>query len=333
MRKLRILYAGSPLASGIVLKNLVALGEKNGYEIAAVLTNPPSSRGRHRELVPTEVALAAQSLGIPVFAFEHLKSEARAALLPLKCDILLCFDFGHIFGVKFLTMFPLGGINLHPSALPKYRGCTPVPAAILNGDRELGISVQRLALRTDEGDILARTTVALDGTETTKSLMDGDGAHSVVTDEGTRLLDGILRAVVADADDSCSELPFITPKGTPQAGEASYTGFFKKEDGRIDWREPAQRIERKIRAYTPFPLCFTARDGTNLLILKAKVSEARTDAQPGTVLPYRKAVGVEVACGDGSVLAVTELQWQAKKAMDYASFMNGARGIVGTVLG
>ncbi|MDE6705540.1 MAG: methionyl-tRNA formyltransferase [Treponemataceae bacterium] len=333
MRPLRILYAGSPLASGIVLKNLAERGKKNGYEISAVLTNPPSSRGRHKELIPTEVARTAQSLGIPVFAFDHLTSEARAVLSPLGCDLLVCFDFGRIFGEKFLSMFPLGGINLHPSALPKYRGCTPVPAAILNGDRELGISVQKLALKTDEGDILARTTVALDGTETTKSLMDGDGSRSVVIDEGTALLDGVLRSIVAAADNPCNERPFVMPQGTPQSGEASYTGFFKKEDGRIDWHQSAECIERKIRAYTPFPLCFTVRDGTNLLILTARVGAEKTDAPAGTVLPYRKSVGVEIACGGGSVLVVTELQWQAKKAMDYASFMNGARGIVGSVLG
>lgn len=163
--------------------------------------------------------------------------------------------------------------------------------------------------------------------------MDGDGSHSVVIDEGTALLDGVLRSIVAAADNSCDERPFVIPQGTPQSGEANYTGFFKKEDGRIDWRQPAECIERKIRAYTPFPLCFTVRDGVNLLILTAKVSAEKTDAPAGTVLPYRKSVGIEIACGNGSVLVVTELQWQAKKAMDYASFMNGARGIVGSVLG
>ena len=333
MRKLRILYAGSPLASAMVLQNLIARGQKNGYEITAVLTNPPSSRGRHKELIPTEVARVAEAHGIPVFAFEHLKSEAREALLPLKCDLLLCFDYGHIFGVKFLTMFPLGGINLHPSALPKYRGCTPVPAAILHGDKELGISVQRLALKTDEGDIVAKTSVALNGTETTQSLMDGDGTHSVVTDAGTNLLDGVLQAIVSDADEMCGELPYISPKGVPQSGEASYTGFLSKEDGRIDWNASATEIERKIRAYTPFPLCFTTWNGLNLLILKATIGAAHTNEQPGTVLPYQKAVGIEIACGDGSVLVVTELQQQTKKAMDYKSFINGARAIIGSRLG
>ena len=333
MRKLRVLYAGSPLASSIVLKNLIALGEGNGYEITAVLTNPPSARGRHKELIPTETAQVAEAYGIPVFAFEHLKAEAREAILPLKCDLLLCFDYGHIFGIKFLTMFPLGGINLHPSALPKYRGCTPVPAAILNGDSELGISVQRLALKTDEGDIVAKTTVPLTGTETTQSLMDGDGVHSVVTDEGTKLLDSVLKSIVADADDMCSELPYISPKGTPQSGEASYTPFIKKEDGIINWNKSAAEIDRQIRAYTPWPACSTVCNGVNLLILKAKVSGARTTEKAGTVLPYQKSVGIEIACGDGSILVATELQWQTKKAMDYKSFMNGARNFIGAVLG
>ena len=330
MRKLKILYAGSPLASSMVLKNLIEKGKTHGYDIVGVLTNPPSARGRHKELIPTEVAQTAQAHGIPVFAFEHVKAEAREAIFPLKADLLLSFDYGRIFGIRFLTMFPLGGINLHPSALPKYRGCTPVPAVILNGDAELGITVQKLALKMDEGDIVAKTSVALNGTETTQSLMDGDGTHSVVTDAGTTLLDDVLSAIVSDADELCGELPYISPKGTPQTGEASYTGFLKKEDGRIDWNCPAQETERKIRAYTPFPLCFTACNGTNLLILKATVGAAKTTERAGTVLPYQKS---EIACGDGSVLVASELQWQAKKAMDYKSFMNGARNFVGSVLG
>ena len=139
MRNLKILYAGSPLASSLVLKKLIDLGKDHGYEIAGVLTNPPATRGRHSDLIPTEVAQLAGEKGIPVFEFDHLMSEAREAIAPLKADILLSFDYGRIFGPKFLALFPLGGINLHPSALPKYRGCTPVPAAILNGDAKLGV--------------------------------------------------------------------------------------------------------------------------------------------------------------------------------------------------
>lgn len=323
MQKLRIIYAGSPLASSIVLKNLISAQKECGFQVVGVLTNPPATRGRHSDLIPTEVSVVARENNIPVFEFDHLMSEAREAISPLKADLLVSFDYGRIFGPKFLALFPLGGINLHPSALPKYRGCTPVPAALLNGDKSLGITVQKLALATDEGDILAQTEIPLDGSETTLSLMDGDGQSSAVTEAGVKLLKKVLREI----SNSDSEI-----LGKKQSGETSYTEFLKKEDGKIDWNESAAVIERKIRAFTPYPLCFSSFNGVRVTILRAKVGEGKSSEKAGTVLPYRKAVGIEIACGDGSVLVVTELHQEKKKAMDYKSFLNGARNFVGSIL-
>ncbi|MBQ9205791.1 MAG: methionyl-tRNA formyltransferase [Treponema sp.] len=320
---MNIVYAGSPLASRFVLKNLISAQSECNFKIVGVLTNPPSTRGRHSDLIPTEVAQTARENNIPVFEFEHLLAEAREAISLLGADLLVSFDYGRIFGAKFLSLFPLGGINLHPSALPKYRGCTPVPAAILNGDASIGITVQKLALKMDEGDILAQENVPLTGSETTSSLMDGDGNTSLVTEIGAKMLKMVLKS----AAESDSELT-----GKKQSGEASYTPFLKKEDGIIDWNCTAAQIERKIRAYTPFPLCSTTFDGLRLTILKAKPSDSKTSETPGTVLPYQKSVGIEIACGEGSVLVVTELQLEKKKAMDYKSFINGARNFVGSVL-
>ena len=324
MRKLKIIYAGSPLASSIVLKGLIASQSECGFKIAGVLTNPPSTRGRHSDLIPTEVAVVARENNIPVFEFDHLVAEAREAISPLEADLLVSFDYGRIFGPKFLALFALGGINLHPSLLPKYRGCTPVPAALLNGDKTLGVTVQKLALQTDEGDILAQTEIQLDGTETTLSLMDGDGSSSKVTEAGLKLLKKVLK----EAANSDSELI-----GKKQSGETSYTPFLKKEDGIIDWNKTAGQIDCQIRAYTPYPLCFTGFNGVKVTILKARPSDSKTSEKPGTVLPYQKSVGIEIACGDGSVLVVSELQQEKKKAMDYKSFLNGARNFVGSILG
>lgn len=332
MKRLRILYAGSPLASAIVLRRLIAASEaaESIFSIVGVLTNPPSTRGRHSVLVPTEVARVAEQHEIRTFCFEHLKSEAREAVSSVGADILVSFDYGRIFGPRFLSLFRLGGINLHPGRLPEYRGCTPVPAAILNGDGSLFVTVQKLALKTDEGDILAQTELPLDGTETTGFLLDGDGKASRVTDAGAELLDKVLvRAARALNGEDDFE-------GIPQSGECFYTPLIQKDSGAIDWSCDAGQICRKIRAYTPWPLCFTGCNGAKLLILKASVSDRKLDSSesvaPGTVLSYRKSAGIEIACGNGSVLAVTELQWQAKKAMDYKSFMNGARNFIGSVL-
>jgi methionyl-tRNA formyltransferase len=326
---LRILYAGSPLASAILLDRLLAAETADcGWKIAGVLTNPPSAQGRHKDLIPTAVAQKAQSAGIPFFSPEHLDSACRASLEPLQADLLICFDYGHIFGPKFLALFPLGGINLHPSLLPAYRGCTPVPAAILSGDTKLGISVQKLALKTDEGDILAQESLVLTGNETTGSLMDGDGSSSVVTDAGSRLILTVLTETVKGSI-------FALPPAVPQCGEATYTPFIKKEDGHISWNKTAAEIDRMIRAYTPWPGCYTSSSGVLLRIITAY---PRTDCSvpgssvPGDVLPYDKNTGISVVCGAGTVLSVTELQWQAKKIMSHQDFMNGARNFAGSHL-
>lgn len=331
MKKLKILYAGSPLASAVVLENLIQNSAENGFEISGVLTNPPSTRGRHSDLIPTEVSKCAGAHGIKIFEFEHLMAEAREAVSVLNADLLVSFDYGRIFGPKFLALFPLGGINLHPSALPKYRGCTPVPAAILNGDAELGVTVQKLALKTDEGDILAQDFISLDGTETTKELMDGDGKSSKITSLGTRLLIESLEKIIKTG--KSSGVPQSETELAKSGKNFPYTEFIKKDDGIIDWNENAEIIGRKIRAFTPWPLCSTVSGGMKLLILKAEVSEKKSSEKCGTVLPYQKSSGIEIVCGEGSVLAVKELQWQGKKAMDYKSFMNGARNFCGTVLG
>ena len=152
----------------------------------------------------------------------------------MKAELLVCFAYGHIFGPKFLAMFPYGGINLHPSMLPKYRGCTPVPAAILNGDSETGITIQTLSLKMDEGDILAQKIVKLIGNETTFSLLN----------DSAEIGAGLICEIIKAANETGK-----LPEGVKQTGEASYTDIIKKEDGKIDWSLPAKKIEAKIRAY------------------------------------------------------------------------------------
>ena len=177
---LKVLYAGSPEASAKTLALLLneSLNEKSNYKIVGVLTNPPSAQGRHKELVPTDVAKCAlawneaHNENISIFTPEHLDSACREEIAKVSPDIFVCFAYGHIFGPKFLSSFKLGGINLHPSLLPKYRGCTPVNAAILNCDKETGFSIQKIVLATDEGDILEQKKITLTGTETAESLLN-----------------------------------------------------------------------------------------------------------------------------------------------------------------
>ena len=314
---IKIVFAGSPDAARITLEGLFEAQSACGFEIAGVLSNPPSAKGRHKDLIPTPVAAFAAEKGIPVFTPEHLDGAAREAISPLGADLLVSFAYGHIFGPKFLALFPMGGINLHPSLLPKYRGCTPVPAAILNRDTETAVTVQSLSLKMDEGDILAQSHVDLNGTETTESLLNYSA------EEGARLICDLIKETAAGGK---------LPAGTPQSGEASYTGIITKDDAKIDWSEPASVIEAKIRAYYPEPGCWCMENGAPLRILEAKILEGQSgNEDAGKVLDFSKADGILVQTGNG-LLAIRKLQRQGKNVMDYKSFMNGARNFLGTVL-
>ena len=328
---LRILYAGSPKAAAIPLRHLGKVeAEGKDLAIAGVLTNPPAAQGRSKALVPTPVAQAAQKLGeelgraIPVLTPRKLDAAAREAVSELKPDLLVCFAYGKIFGPKFLSLFPLGGINLHPSLLPLYRGCAPIPAAILDRRAETGVTVQKIALEMDSGNILSQVTLPLDGTETADSLL------LQAAEVGGKQLE----AVVLQAARSGS-----LPEGTGQDGsKATYCQMMRKEEGCICWNESAAAIDAKIRAFTPWPGAFTKANGAILKIHQATVYgkelPAHIQAQypepppAGTVLGVDKAAGILVQTGAG-ILCVTNLQWQAKKAVGWKDFMNGSGNFTG----
>lgn len=324
---MKILYAGSPDAACTTLKLLYEKQNEFGFEIAGVLSNPPTAKGRHKELTPTPVAAYAMEKNIPVFTPEHLDAECRALIEPLEADLLVCFAYGHIFGPKFLALFPMGGINLHPSLLPKYRGCTPVPASILNRDEKTAVTIQTLSIKMDEGDILAQKIIDLNQKETGESLLNMSAEIGA----------DLLCQVIAE---SAKNGKLIA--GKKQFGEPSYTGIITKDDGRIDWNDSVEKIEAKIRAYYPDPGCWCVEKDTNqpLKIIEAdfildndqRVVKYNSDsAVNGTVIDFVKSEGIYIkACG--GILSVKMLQRQGKKAMSYKDFMNGAKNFVGTVL-
>lgn len=335
---LKVLFGGSPACAAkaleLILKDSAMSNSvpEEEYKIVGVLTNPPSAQGRHKELIPTEVEQyaiiwnRARNDNLAVFTPEHIKQPEREQIASLEPDIFVCFAYGHILGSKFFSLFKFGGINLHPSLLPKYRGATPVNAAILNCDDETGFSIQKMALGMDEGDILYQQKEHLTGTETAEQVLKNSALY------GGMNITQILRKIAKTGK---------LPASFPQEGKASYCSIIKKEDGKINWNNSAEKIDAQIRAYTPWPGCFTTSGNLQLKILKARAASKvaaqdssvvkNTSAVPGTVLEYNKQRGILIQTGNG-VLIATELQWQAKKAMDYKSFMNGARNFIGTVL-
>jgi methionyl-tRNA formyltransferase len=302
---MRVLFAGSPAISVPALK---ALCNTREIELIAVLTNPDSPRGRHGSPEPTDVGKAAQMAAVPILKPEKLDASVRQQISLLKPDLLVSFAYGRIFGPKFLELFPLGGINIHPSLLPKYRGPSPIQAAILNCDSITGVCIQTLAQEMDCGGILASRQFHLTGRETSESL--GEAAANMAADMLPLTL-GEIAAGTAGVQ-------------VQNHSEACYCKLITKEDGIIDWSQSAVKIDAKIRAFTPWPLCRTIHNGRELIILKAEVSQSAQQGGHG-MIHADKQNGILVQTGDG-VLSVTQLQYQGKKALGYRDFLNGVRG-------
>jgi methionyl-tRNA formyltransferase len=342
---MRVLFAGSPGIAVPCLRALAALEEgQAGVELAGVLTNPDSPRGRHGEREPTELSAAAEALSgarlgrgfpaIPQLKPLKLDAAARELVSALKPDLLVSFAYGRIFGPRFLSLFPLGGLNIHPSLLPRFRGPSPIPAVILAGDRETGISIQKLAPEMDSGDLLVQERFPLSGRESAASL--GEEAAR----RGAALLKGLLGEMAGDP-------PGVLGRARPQEGAPSYCSLLSKEEGRIDWSLSAAAIDARIRAYTPWPLSFTHSGGELLYILEAlpigalpvealssgalPAGAQGTAMGPGTVLGIDRDRGILIQTGEG-ILAVSRLQYRARKAMDWKSFLNGARNFTGSRL-
>jgi methionyl-tRNA formyltransferase len=277
--------------------------------------------------MPTDTGEAAAAIlkefetsgrpSFPILKPLKLDSAIREQVKELKPDLLVSFAYGRFFGPKFMALFPLGGINVHASLLPKYRGPAPIQAAILNRDSVTGISIQKLSQEMDGGDILASEQLQLTGEETAGSLSE------IMAEKAARMLPGVLKKI-ADGDTSAA---------VQDADKVSYCSLISAQDALIDWKMSAEKIEARVRAFDPWPLCRTFHNGRDLLILKASVYKGNNSGdEPGLILGIDKQDGILVQTGEG-ILALRELQYQAKKALFWRDFLNGARDFLGSVLG
>ncbi len=246
---MRLLFAGTP---EIALPTLRFVAER--HEVVAVLTAPDRPVGRGRHVEARVVKQAAEQLGVPVLQPERLNGLVRDTIAELQPELLVCVAFVKIFGPKFLALFPRGGINLHPSLLPKYRGPSPIPAAILAGDAETGVTIQYLAPEMDAGDILAQETLTVSCDDTTQTLTERAAAL------GARLALQVVDEIAAGVERPRRQIDT----------DATYTHIIEKEEGRIDWGRPASFIARMVRAFNPWPGAFTTFEGRTLNNLEAR---------------------------------------------------------------
>jgi methionyl-tRNA formyltransferase len=310
---MRVLFAGTP---GIAVPSLRETARV--HTVCAVLTGPDRPAGRGRTTEASEAKKAALALGLRVLEADRIDAGVRDAVRELAPELLVVVAFGRIFRQSFLDLFSRGGVNVHPSLLPRHRGPSPIASAILCGDRETGVTVQRIALEVDAGEVYAQRAIRLDGTETTGSLT------ATLAEVGAGLLGEVLASI---------EAGMAAP--APQSGEVTHCRLTTKEDGAVDWAEPAAVIERKVRAYDPWPRASTTWEGRPLLLLHTRLPAGTVvpvpDAAPGTVLGPSQD-GLAVQAGDGP-LALTRLQTAFGRPMDWRAFLNGHPGVVGARLG
>ena len=307
---MRIVYMGTPEFAVPALERL-ARGE---HRVEAVYTGLDKPSGRGREVVPPTVKKKALELGLEVRQTASLRSrEAVVALEQLQPDVIIVASFGLILPPQVLAIPPYGCINLHPALLPRYRGPTPIPAAILAGDDITGASIMLMDEGIDSGPVLVQRAVPIDPADTTKSLAD--------------------KLAVISADLLMETLPLwlsrsIAPR--PQRPEeATYTKMLGKDDGEIDWHLPAVALWRRVRAFYPWPTCCTSWGGRTVRVLEA-LPQAGQLGELGCVLDLGCGeVGVQA--GEG-ILKLVKVQLEGKREMPIEEFVRGQRGFVGSVL-
>ena len=299
---MRIIFMGTPDFAVGTLEALV----NAGHEVVLAVTQPDKPQGRKQILIAPPVKQTAEKLGIPVYQPKRVREpEALALLRSYEPELIVVAAFGQILPKELLDMPQYGCINVHASLLPKYRGAAPIQWAILNGDAVTGVTIMRMDVGLDTGDMIAKAEVAITPQDTGGSLFDR------LAETGAKLCVETIPSIVDG-----------TAVYTPQDEQAATkVGQISKKDGLIDFTRSAAAIECQIRGLNPWPSAYTSLAGKTLKIWSAQVSDRQTEAQPGTVVLVEKdRFGVQT--GDG-VLICTEVQLEGKKRMSAADFLRG----------
>ncbi len=300
---MRIIFMGTP---DFAVPTLRALHEA-GHAIVAAYTQPPRQAGRGKAERPSPVQLAAQALGIAVRHPASLRDAgAQAAFAALGAEVAVVAAYGLILPQAVLDAPARGCLNVHASLLPRWRGAAPIQRAILAGDPVTGVTIMQMEAGLDTGPILATARVPVE--ERTSGQL-----HAELGGLGARLMVETL----AQLDD-------LRPEPQDER-EATYAAKIDKAEARLDWRKPAELLEREVRAFAPFPGSWFEWDGERIKLLRART--IGVNGAPGTVLDE----ALTIACGDAALRPVV-LQRAGRPAMDADQFLRGRSVPVGTVL-
>jgi methionyl-tRNA formyltransferase len=291
---------GSP---DFAISSLRALA--NVHEVVGVITQPDRASGRGRTLKPPPVKTLAQELNLPIMQPEKLKQpDAMEQLTAWSPDLVVVAAFGQILKKDVLDLPKYGCINVHASLLPRWRGAAPINAAILHGDDETGVTIMQMDVGLDTGPMLAKRSIRILPDDTAGS------AFEALSTLGADLLIETLPDYLSGK---------IQPTPQPDEG-ATYAPMLKKEDGRLDFTQDVNDLERRVRAFNPWPGTFMDFDGTNLKVHRAHVEPGNALAGERLVEQNQPAVGAR-----GGILVLDEVQPAGKKSMSGKSFLSGAR--------
>ncbi|MCD7866974.1 MAG: methionyl-tRNA formyltransferase [Clostridiales bacterium] len=312
---MKIVYMGTP---DFAVPPLRALAEE-GFWVAAVVTQPDKPKGRGKTLKATPVKEAAQALGIPVFQPARVRdSEFMEEMCRIRPDLIVVAAFGQILPEELINLPAFGCVNIHASLLPKYRGAAPIQHAVLNGEKESGVTLMRMGTGLDTGDMIAKEAVSLAPDETGGTLFDRLSAA------GAELL---IRTLPSVFDGTA------VYERQPKESPTPYAAMITREDGRMDFSRDAAELERLVRGMNPWPGAFAYPGKKMLKIWKSRVESRDIEdaTEPGTVVRTGKD-GIYVLCGDGNCLVLEEVQLEGKKRMGADAFLRGCALETGTVL-
>ncbi|MER3399130.1 MAG: methionyl-tRNA formyltransferase [Chloroflexota bacterium] len=308
---MRVVFMGTPEFALPTLKGL----HDGGYRLVGVFTRPDKPAGRGRQPTPSPVKELALRLGLPVYQPATLRRPAAVELLrSLEPEVVVVAAYGLILPREVLAVPPHGCLNVHPSLLPRWRGPSPIPFAILAGDEFTGVTVMLMDEGMDTGPILARSEPVPIGPEDTTATLTPK-----LAEVGARLLLGTLPKWVAGQ---------IIPEPQDDS-QATYSRLLKKEDGVIDWGRSAEEIWRQVRAFDPWPGAFTWWEGKLLKILACQPLPGSSLAPPGTVVGLDGGAAVQTGSG---LLKLERVQLEGRRAVGIGEFLRGYPRFIGSRL-
>ena len=300
---MRIVFMGTPDFAVPSLEALFAAG----HEIVGVFTQPDKPKNRGMKMQPPPVKVCALAHEVPVYQPVKMRDGTALEIIEeLAPELIVVAAYGRILPQEILDCPKLGCINVHSSLLPKYRGAAPIHWSILNGEKETGVTIMQVALALDAGDILSQRATPIDPDETVETL------HDRLARMGAELLVETVESIGAG-----------TAVGTPQdEALVTYAPMLSRALSPMDWNRPARELHDQVRGLIPWPAAVTELNGVRCKVFRTSVPGETTGKAPGTVLQADKK-GLRIACGQGTILQINELQADGGKRMKSADYLRG----------